>query len=76
MPFEPLALRQTKSHSILDDIKAYLEAEKPKGVAQEPGGRSDRLHALQLASLERYSIASLLPRMERFKTGSNRSGVT
>jgi len=49
-----LVLRQTKSRSILDDIKAYLEAEKPKVLPKSPVGEAIDYTLSNWRALERY----------------------
>ncbi|MCP5113744.1 MAG: IS66 family transposase, partial [bacterium] len=52
---ERLALRQAKSKPILDDIKAYLEAEREKVLPKSPIGQAISYALSNWAALERYS---------------------
>ncbi len=51
---ERLALRQTKSRPLLDDIKAYLEAEKLKMLPKSPVGEAIDYTLSNWQALERY----------------------
>jgi hypothetical protein len=51
---ERLALRQAKSRPILDDIKAYLETEKPKVLPKSPMGDAIEYALKNWEALLRY----------------------
>ena len=48
------ALRQTRSRPILDDIRAYLEAERPKVLPKSPEGQAMAYALSNWAALVRY----------------------
>ena len=53
-PENRLALRQAKSCPILDDIQAYLEAERPKVLPKSPEGQDISYTLSNWKALVRY----------------------